>query len=104
MSLSPRGDLHTDIRAASGHTGGGALLPGFWMLGRPASGYPTFMTDHTDRVGQRADLLPEENVTGSADPQAQAAAILAESDEREADVEAAPDSFLEHRTSGQTAP
>jgi hypothetical protein len=59
------------------------------------------MTD--DRAEQRgADLLPEELAVGSADPEAQAAAILAESDEREADLEAAPDSFLEHRTSAQT--
>jgi hypothetical protein len=57
------------------------------------------------RVGQRAaELLPEERSTGSADPQAQADAILAESDEREADLEAAPDSFLEHRTAEQAAP
>ena len=59
------------------------------------------MTD--DRIGRRAaDLLPEEQVTGSADPRAQAAAILAESDERTADSEAAPDSFLERRRSDQT--
>ncbi|MCO8272710.1 hypothetical protein M1L60_19125 [Actinoplanes sp. TRM 88003] len=57
-----------------------------------------------DRVGHRAaDLLPEERVAGSADPRAQAEAILAESDEREADPEAAPDSFLERRRSDQTA-
>jgi hypothetical protein len=59
------------------------------------------MTD--DRIGRRAaDLLPEEQVTGSADPRAQAEAILAESDERTADPEAAPDSFLERRRSDQT--
>ncbi len=58
-----------------------------------------------DRVEQRAaELLPEERSAGSADPQAQAEAILQESDEREADLEAAPDSFLEHRTSDQAAP
>lgn len=56
-----------------------------------------------DRVGQRAaELLPEEIAAGSDDPQAQAQAILADSDVREADLEAAPDSFLEHRTSAQT--
>ena len=57
-----------------------------------------------DRTNQRAaDLLPEErSAGGSSDPQAQAEAILAESDEREADLEAAPSSFLEHRTSEQT--
>ena len=59
------------------------------------------MTD--DRTGRRAaDLLPEERAVGSADPEAQAEAILTESDEREGDLEAAPDSFLEHRGSGQT--
>ncbi|XVV14044.1 hypothetical protein ACQP2X_06720 [Actinoplanes sp. CA-131856] len=61
------------------------------------------MTD--DRIGQRAaDLLPEEQVGGgSADPRAQAEAILADSDEREDDPGAAPDSFLERRSSGQAA-
>ena len=61
------------------------------------------MTD--DRTDQRAaDLLPEErSAGGSGDPRAQAAAILAESDEREADLEAAPSSFLEHRTAEQVA-
>jgi hypothetical protein len=59
------------------------------------------MTD--DRIGRRAaDLLPEERTAGSADPQAQAEAILAESDERELDPQAAPDSFLERRRSDQT--
>jgi hypothetical protein len=56
-----------------------------------------------DRTEQRAaDLLPEERAAGSADPEAQAEAILSESDEREADLDAAPDSFVEHRTSAQT--
>ena len=41
------------------------------------------MTD--DRIDQRAaELLPEERAAGSADPEAQAEAILEESDEREA--------------------
>jgi hypothetical protein len=40
------------------------------------------MTD--DRIEQRAaELLPEERAGGSADPRAQAEAILADSDERE---------------------
>ena len=60
------------------------------------------MTD--DRIGDRAaELLPEERAAGSEDPRAQAEAILAESDEREDDPEAAPDSFLERRRSDQTA-
>jgi hypothetical protein len=63
------------------------------------------MTDHPDDRAERraADLLPEERAVGSADPDAQAEAILAESDEREADLEAAPDTVLEHRTSAQAA-
>jgi hypothetical protein len=60
--------------------------------------------DNSDRVERRAaDLLPEELAAGSDDPTAQAQAILGDSDVREADLEAAPDSFLEHRTSDQTA-
>ncbi|WP_127504505.1 hypothetical protein [Actinoplanes solisilvae] len=56
-----------------------------------------------DRIGRRAaDLLPEELASGSADPRAQAEAILEESDEREDDPEAAPDSFLERRRSDET--
>jgi hypothetical protein len=58
---------------------------------------PIFMSD--DRTAQRAaDLLPEEVAAGSADPEAQAEAILAESDEREGD----PALAQEHRTSGET--
>ncbi|HEY9292040.1 MAG TPA: hypothetical protein VIP98_12235 [Microlunatus sp.] len=37
------------------------------------------------RVAERAELLPEEKVVGSDDPDAQAAAVLAESDERTED-------------------
>ena len=69
------------------------------------------MSDHPDeRVERRAaHLLPEERITGSDDAEAQAEVILAESDLREEsdireeDVEAAPDSFVEHRTSDQAA-
>lgn len=35
-----------------------------------------------DRIAHRAELLPEERAAGTDDPQAQAEAILAESDER----------------------
>ncbi|BCL13551.1 MULTISPECIES: hypothetical protein [Micromonospora] len=56
-----------------------------------------------DRVASRAHhLLPEERAAGSDDPEAQAEAILAESDLREADRNAAPDTVLERRTSDQT--
>jgi hypothetical protein len=57
-----------------------------------------------DRIESRAHLLPEEAAVGSEDPEAQADAILAESDIREEDRNAAPDTVLEHRTSDQTVP
>ena len=42
------------------------------------------MTESADeaRIERRADLLPEERAAGSEDAEAQAAAILEESDER----------------------
>lgn len=42
------------------------------------------MSDPADqaRIDQRAHLLPEEEAAGSDDPEAQAAAILADSDDR----------------------
>ncbi len=54
-----------------------------------------------ERVADRAELLPEEIEVGSDDPEAQARAILAESDERSASRDAAPDSRVEHRTSDE---
>lgn len=53
------------------------------------SGYLLLMTESADheRIQHRAELLPEELEAGSDDPQAQAAAILAESDERVDDPE-----------------
>ena len=44
-------------------------------------------TPHDDRIAGRAELLPEELAAGSADPEAQAEAILEESDERIDDPE-----------------
>jgi hypothetical protein len=43
--------------------------------------------EQDERVQSRAELLPEEAEAGSDDPEAQAEAILAESDERVADPE-----------------
>ena len=44
------------------------------------------MTERPDdeRIETRAELLPEEQAAGSEDPEAQAEAILSESDERTA--------------------
>lgn len=59
------------------------------------------MTNDEERVRQRAgDLLPEEEAAGVDDPEALAAAVLEDSDARQADRDAAPDSFVEHRPSG----
>lgn len=55
-----------------------------------------------ERVARRAELLPEEKAAGSDDPQAQAAAILADSEERLASRDAAPGTQLEHRSSEET--
>ena len=88
--------MHIGVCAAPGSPGAAHIV---WTPGE--SGYLISMTD--DRIGRRAaDLLPEERAAGSADPDAQAAAILAESDQREDDPDAAPDSFLERRRSDQT--
>ena len=57
------------------------------------------------RVSSRAnELLPEEEGPGTADARAQADAILAESDERSEDRSAAPDTYLEGRTSDEATP
>ena len=58
--------------------------------------------DDDPRAASRADLLPEEEAAGSDDPSAQAAAILDESDERTLDRDAAPGSWVEHRSSDET--
>jgi len=58
-----------------------------------------------ERVRLRAaELLPEERAAGSADPLAQAAAVLADSNERTDGVDdvAAPAHFPEHRRSEDT--
>ena len=61
-----------------------------------------------EQVARRAELLPEEVARGSADPEAQAAAILAESEQRiEAPSAADPDDpreddGYEHRESQDT--
>ncbi|MFR9777348.1 hypothetical protein ACL02O_14985 [Micromonospora sp. MS34] len=54
-----------------------------------------------ERIESRAHLLPEEKAVGSDDAEAQADAILTESDIRE-DRNVAQDTTLEHRTSDQT--
>jgi formate dehydrogenase subunit gamma len=56
-----------------------------------------------ERVHSRAELTPEELAAGSEDPQAQAEAVLADSDERTEVRGAAPDTVLERRSSQDAA-
>lgn len=66
---------------------------------------PTPDQDELRAAARAEDLLPEEQAAGSDDPQAQAEAILEDSDERTEDRSAAPGSRVEHRSSDEaTAP
>lgn len=57
-----------------------------------------------ERVRSRAaELLPEEQAAGSDDPEAQAAAVLRDSDDREEYREPTPGLRIDHRTSEETA-
>jgi hypothetical protein len=69
------------------------------------------MTDETpevtvdeERVATRAGLVGAEREVGSDDPQAQARAILEDSEIRTLDRNAAPASYVEHRRSEDTVP
>lgn len=63
------------------------------------------VTAPDDRVESRADeLLPEEQVAGSANAEEQAETILEDSDRREEDRDAAPGTHLEHRSSDEATP
>jgi hypothetical protein len=55
-----------------------------------------------ERVDDRAGLNPEERTAGVDDPHALAEQVLADSDARSADRNAAPDSSVEHRRSEDT--
>jgi hypothetical protein len=57
-----------------------------------------------ERVDSRAELLPEEQRAGSDDPEAQAEAILEDSEARTMDRDAAPGTHLEQRTSEDVTP
>jgi deazaflavin-dependent oxidoreductase (nitroreductase family) len=56
------------------------------------------------QVARRAELLPEEKQAGSDDPEAQAEAILEESEERTASRDASPGTHPERRTSEEATP
>jgi hypothetical protein len=57
-----------------------------------------------ERTASRAELLPEEKAAGSDNPQAQAEAILEESEERMGSREEAPGAPIERRRSEDTTP
>lgn len=67
----------------------------------PAPGPTDPSPEHDPHVDTRAELLPEERTVGSADPAEQAEQVLADSAERTEQPEAAPTTFVEHRTSEQ---
>jgi len=69
--------------------------------GTVSDGLPSEQSE--DRVRSRSELLAEERAAGSEDPLAQAAAVLADSDERTEVANAAPDTVLERRTSAESA-
>ena len=57
-----------------------------------------------ERIDSRSELTAEEKAAGSEDPEAEAREILEESEERSLDRNAAPESWVEHRTSDETVP
>ena len=57
------------------------------------------------RVAERAQhLLPEEVIAGSDDPEAQARAVLDDSEARSLEATVASSEAVEHRTSDETVP
>ena len=60
------------------------------------------MAPDDGQLRRRSHLLPEERAAGSDDPQAQAEAVLTESEIRTEVPDAAPDTHLEHRSSADT--
>lgn len=56
---------------------------------------PEHQTPEHEHVETRSELLPEEQVAGSDDPEAQAAAILADSDERTEDPDGTRDDSVQ---------
>jgi hypothetical protein len=89
----------TDAQLRSAHDD--LLVPTISPIG---SGYPGCVTDlPPETVDERADLLPEERAAGSADPQAQAEEILAESADRIEHPDPDASTQSGRRTSADTA-
>jgi hypothetical protein len=80
-----------------------------WGVTGAAAGYVELMADDEEtvddeRVSSRSELLAEEKAAGSDDPEAQARAILEDSEERLGSRDAAPGTYVEHRTSDEATP
>ena len=102
-------DFEVDLRRVLAGQETYVIDPGDTLLRiwrRRAGNSPPMADDRTDRIDRRAaHLLPEEDAAGgSARPRAQAEAILEDSDARQEDRDAAPDSVVEHRTSDEATP
>ena len=69
------------------------------MTTEPARPREPASPDERRTAERAAELLPEERAAGSDAPAAQAAAVLADSEARQAARNAAPDSVVEHRRS-----
>ena len=80
---SPTGNSDTAVSVDSGSVDSGSVDSGSVDSGSVDSG-----SVDADKVATRAELLPEELAVGSDDPEAQAAVILLESEERTADPKA----------------
>ena len=101
------------VRMAGARLRGHPLAQIGWRAADP-TGYTVVMSDETpetpeitvddERVAKRAGLVGAEAQAGSDDPEAQARAILEDSEMRTADRDAAPGSFVEHRRSEDTVP
>jgi hypothetical protein len=74
----------------------------FDAMAKPDESEANAQSVEEERAASRADqLLPEERAAGSGDPQAQADAILADSDRRSEDRAGPSDASAEHRTSDE---
>jgi cytochrome c biogenesis protein CcdA len=88
------------VAAAAGTAAIARRTPRPRLAGGAAGQVSGMEPEDEERVRSRAELLPEERTAGSEDPEAQAEAVLADSDERTEVPDAAPDTVLERRSSG----
>jgi len=95
--------VYRERAAGTGRTIPILRLTSGWVAPAAAVGTRHPMPDD-EQVARRAELLPEEKKAGSDDPEAQAEAILEESEERTVSRDASPGTHLEHRTAEDATP